>query len=34
MNRLDEARGVLARLRPLDRARAQELAEAIQKRSP
>jgi tetratricopeptide (TPR) repeat protein len=34
MNRLDEARRVLARLRPLDASRARELAEAIQKRSP
>jgi hypothetical protein len=31
MGRLDEARGVLRRLRPLDAARAEELAEAITK---
>jgi len=33
MDRLDDARRVLARLRPLDPGRAQELAEAIQKKS-
>jgi tetratricopeptide (TPR) repeat protein len=33
MNRLDDAARILARLRPLDPARARELAEAIQQKS-